>query len=70
MAKHKGNSAKNCNPQFAMIERMKRNKDTAEMYTDSMIDSKYVTVEITGHMIHDYEVHFDTPLKKQSPRTK
>ena len=47
---------------------MKRKKDTAEMYTDwhAMIDAKYMTVEVTGHMIHDYKGHFDKLFKKNS----
>ena len=38
------------------------------MYTDwhAMIDSKYVTVEVTGPMIHDYKGHYDTLFKKNS----
>ena len=36
------------------------------MYTDwhAMIDSKYVTVEVTRHMIQYYKGHFDTLFKK------
>jgi hypothetical protein len=65
----RGHSFFPCDRQFAVIERMKRIKDTAEMYTDwhAMIDAKYMTVEVTGHMIHDYKGHFDKLLKKQLP---
>ena len=31
-----------------------------------MIDSKYVTVQVTGHMIHDYKGDFDTLFKWNS----
>ena len=67
----RGHSLLPCDRQFAVIERMKLKKDTAEMYTGwhEMIDSKYVTVEVTGYMIHDYKGHFET-LLKQLPRTK
>ena len=68
----RGHSFLPCDRQFAVIERMKRKKDTAEMYTDchAMIDSKYVTVEVTGHMIHDYKGHFDTLFKKTVTKDK
>ena len=63
----RGHSFLPCDRQFAVIERMKRKKDTAEMYTDwhAMINAKYMTVEVTGHMIHDNKGHFDK-LQKNS----
>jgi len=35
-----------------------------------MIDAKYMTVEVTAHMIHDYKGHFDKLFKKELPVTK
>ena len=54
-----------CGRQFAVIEGIKRKQDNSEMYTDwhAMIDSKYVTVQVTGHMIHDYKGDIDTLFK-------
>ena len=68
----RGHSFLPCDRQFAVIERMTRKKDTAEMYTDwhAMIDSKYMTVEVNGHMIHDYEGHFDTLFKQTVTKDK
>ena len=70
-----GHSFLLCDRQFAVIE-MKRHsrneKDTAEMYTDwhAMIDAKYMTVEVTGHMILDYKGHFDKLFKKTVTKDK
>ena len=56
-----GHSFLPCDREFAVIERMKRKKDTVEMFTDwpAMIATKFATVAVTGGMIQDYKGHFD-----------
>ena len=68
----RGHSFLPCDREFAVIERMKRKKDTVEMFSEwqAMIATKFATVSVTGHMIQDYKGHFDTLFKKTVTKRK
>ena len=68
----RGHSFLPCDREFGVIERMKRKKDTVEVYSEwrEMIATKFATVEVTGNMIKDYKGHFESQFKASITKNK
>lgn len=62
----RGHSFLPCDREFGVIEKMKRKKESVELYTEwrNMISTKFETVEVTTSFVKSFKDHFEPMFKK------